>query len=224
MIRFRYRFAGRTERFGFGLNVAQESLLRERGIEDDTLAEAVTVDSTGITLTLTDGRTFAFCPNDWAGWWQGREPVEGEAACRAWSQWLEHMFQHNARVMLAKIEAGELTWLDAREERPELFDHPRVQAALAAAFVSDTHQHRRRGKRANISEATWQLYEWASLYYLRGIEGSWEMACERACEDHPDLVPVTWTTDPGGNLKRRASRQLDRDYKRGQPRRRAQDR
>jgi len=192
--------------------------LRASGIDERTPIDAVTLDQNGIRLDFSAGKFLLFCPTDWAAWWGGRDPLSGEAACLAWSEWLAKRREHNAQVLLAKIKAGEITFLDAREQWPELFDHPRVQGALAAAFVADRHHQRKRGKRAKIPESTWRLYAWASLYYARRMEDSWEMACERACEKHPDLVPPGWGADPGGNLKRLATRELDRDYKRSQAR------
>ena len=116
----------------------------------------------------------------------------------------------NVGYFLQQIEEGNKTFEDVRELNPDLFDHPRMKDALASAFRENNMPKRKRGGRAReLDLNVVELYGWAKWYYVRDGE-SWEAACDAACRRHKNLVPKAWGEDPGGNLKKEASRKLDK--------------
>jgi hypothetical protein len=203
---FRLQHPGGVVTIRIGFTAAQERNFRQGRKGERFTATALVIDDDGITVDCELG-VLRYVPEGWDGFWQRKARAEGLDACKAWDRWLVYRLENNAAFVLDELAEGRLTWFDARERYPDVFEHPRIQSALAQAFVTETMPPRRPGKRAKISEAQWQLYEWASFYYITGTaEGrgvtSWEMACDLACFHHPDLVPDTWKQSPGESLRK----------------------
>jgi len=115
-----------------------------------------------------------------------------------------------AEVFEREIRAGNMTFEEAREARPEVFDVPAFQSFHAQLFRANQLPKGKKGKRAKYRREVEELYAMASRIYRETPGLSWEAACDSATEQRPDLVPPNWRADPGGNLKREAARYWDK--------------
>lgn len=115
-----------------------------------------------------------------------------------------------AEVFEREIRAGNMTFEDARESRPEVFDVPEFQSFHAQMFKADKLPKGKKGKRTKYRREVEELYALASRIYRETPGLSWESACYSATEQRPDFVPPSWRADPDGNLKREAARYWDK--------------
>lgn len=135
------------------------------------------------------------------------DPVASQQLLSVFFKWLNYK---QSKVFESEIEAGVLTFEEAREIRPEVFDVPSFQRFHAEMFKQNQMPKRRKGKRAKYRREVEELYALACRIYRESTDLSWESACYAATERRPDLVPDTWRNDPDGNLKREAARYWDK--------------
>lgn len=122
-------------------------------------------------------------------------------------RWLDHQA---AADFERDIRAGAITFEEARDIRPAVFDVPHFQAFLAQCFKSNSMPKGRKGKRFTYSANVENLYALACRLYSDDPKLSLESACWAATEQRPDLVPPTWQAAPDETLKREALRIWDK--------------
>ena len=131
-------------------------------------------------------------------------------ACKILILFYNWLNEQQAAAFEQDIESGKLTFEEARDIRPEVFDVPAFQRFHAQRFKNGSMPKGRKGKRTTFRPEVEALYALACRIYRESPGLSWEYACYSATEARPDLVPQTWRSDPDGNLKREAARYWDK--------------
>lgn len=126
---------------------------------------------------------------------------------RQYNEWAD---RQTAAAFIHDIQAGHLTFEEAKKIRPTAFNVPELQKFLAQSFATDQMPRRRPGKRRKPRPEVVELYALACRIYRESPGMSWEYACHLSTAQRPDLVPPEWQKDPDGNLKREAARYLDK--------------
>lgn len=124
-------------------------------------------------------------------------------------------FQNWLTIVLAQqfeleIKAGNMTFEEARKFRKDVFSVPSFRCHYEECFASGKMPKGKKGKRRIHSPNIENLYALANRIHKEDPTLSFEAACWDAVEQRPDLVPDSWKIDPGGNLKREASRFWDK--------------
>jgi hypothetical protein len=131
-------------------------------------------------------------------------------SCKILVLFFNWLNEQQAAVFEQDIESGKLTFEEARDIRPEVFDVPTFQRFHAQRFKVGNMPKGKKGKRVKYRPEVEALYALACRIYREDTALSWEDACYSATEARPDLVPQSWHSDPDGNLKREAARYWDK--------------
>lgn len=200
-----------------------EILSKDFRITDDGkyMLTSIRVNKNGAFLIGERG-TLNFEPEVWADFWDekigGDHEFSGRHAVKKWALYQEWLHQQNADIALENVSKGVDSFESIAAINPELISQPKVKDAMATHLINGTWPKIRK-PHDSITRREVELYNWATGYYVNSRSCpdqdpiSWEGACDLACAKQPHLVPSSWKKDPGGNLKRLASRKLDHDYR-----------
>lgn len=211
-VKFTYHVGSNPHTFNFPVTEpVEEELLTKLG-ENITVIN-VTTDIDGIELHLHGIKgdlLFRFEPvvgwDDFLAESSCSEIATGLDACKVCNEWQKWSDDNNAKAFLKKFELGEMSFEDIPQLKPSLYKHPKIIEALLQAIENGTPINNKKGKLPLVSDDLWELYNWACYYKITEVENNLDKACDKACQEHPELVPETWKKDPGGTLKKQIYR------------------
>lgn len=118
---------------------------------------------------------------------QTYEGIECEKVLKQLESWKQ---KQNAEIAVCKLKNSETSVAQLVSDMPTLFCYEPLKS-----YLSDpkNHKNTKKGKPVEFHQNEYQLYMYANHYYVHDF-CSYEEACFKAIENHPELIPKTWKT------------------------------
>lgn len=172
------------------------------------LLDDISVTNDGLFLELNRKRVM-FLPDCWQDFLNSIETrvinFSGRACEDILSCYYDWVQKENSIIAVKNLTSGQASLAKIIKEHPQLLGYEPLKSFCKEGVITK----QKKGRRAKFSKGEYELYCWASYYYV-SKPLSYEQACMLAIDKHPQHIPESWSEDSAyETLRTRVSRKYD---------------